>query len=243
MAHFSINFYVKSLARETRLDLVIPTMNLQQVLANKDDNYYQNLNKKYPLLICLHGFGNNEKSILNNTTILGYLERNGIAACFINGENKWYLNRGPLDDFYNLIERDVLDFLYGNFACLSKDAPLGIFGMSMGGYGALYHYLKNRDKYKCCISLSPATKSDDIENAKDDPLRELFYQTKGEKLNIYLSIGDKDFIIGASKEYNDWFKENNIDCQYKFIPGCDHTWKTWNQELGYVFDYLNEKLK
>ena len=107
------------------------------------DNYYQNSEKKYPLIIFLHGFGDDLNGWQCNTPIIKMCEENGVAACFINGENKWYLNMGPIDDFYSLIERDVTDFLYGNFKCLSKDMPLIIAGVSMGGYGALYHYLKN----------------------------------------------------------------------------------------------------
>lgn len=240
MATFNIDFYVKSLGRKTRLDLVIPSLNLQGCLKNNDENYYQNLNEKYPLMICLHGFGDNEKGWQNNSSIIKMCEENKIAACFINGENKWYLNMGPIDDFYSLIERDVIDFLYGNFNCLSKKMPLAIAGVSMGGYGALYHYLKNTDKYSACIALSPATKPDYIDESKYGTLKELFIANKDKKLNVYLSIGMNDFIYQASKEFDNYLEENNIGVRYKFIEGCDHSWTTWAKEMPKVFTYLKE---
>lgn len=240
MATFNIDFYVKSLGRKTRLDLVIPSLNLNGCLKNNDENYYQNLNEKYPLMICLHGFGDNEKGWQNNSLIIKMCEENKIAACFINGENKWYLNMGPIDDFYSLIERDVIDFLYGNFNCLSKKMPLAIAGVSMGGYGALYHYLKNTDKYSACIALSPATKPDYIDESKYGTLKELFITNKDKKLNIYLSIGMNDFIYQASKEFDNYLEENNIGVRYKFIEGCDHSWTTWAKEMPKVFTYLKE---
>lgn len=240
MATFNIDFYVKSLGRKTRLDLVIPSLNLQGCLKNNDENYYQNLNEKYPLMICLHGFGDNEKGWQNNSSIIKMCEENKIAACFINGENKWYLNMGPIDDFYSLIERDVIDFLYGNFNCLSKKMPLAIAGVSMGGYGALYHYLKNTDKYNACIALSPATKPDYIDESKYGTLKELFIANKDKKLNVYLSIGMNDFIYQASKEFDNYLEENNIGVRYKFIEGCDHSWTTWAKEMPKVFTYLKE---
>ncbi len=240
MATFNIDFYVKSLGRKTRLDLVIPSLNLHGCLKNNDENYYQNLNEKYPLMICLHGFGDNEKGWQNNSSIIKMCEENKIAACFINGENKWYLNMGPIDDFYSLIERDVIDFLYGNFNCLSKKMPLAIAGVSMGGYGALYHYLKNTDKYNACIALSPATKPDYIDESKYGTLKELFIANKDKKLNVYLSIGMNDFIYQASKEFDNYLEENNIGVRYKFIEGCDHSWTTWAKEMAKVFTYLKE---
>ena len=55
MATYSIDLCVKSLARKTKIELVIPSLNLQGCLKNNDDNYYQNSEKKYPLIIFLHG--------------------------------------------------------------------------------------------------------------------------------------------------------------------------------------------
>lgn len=240
MALFSIDFYVKSLARKTKIDLVIPTLNLHEVLKNNDEKYYQNNNEKYPLLICLHGFGDDLNGWQNNTGIIKMCEEKKIAACFINGENKWYLNMGPIDDFYNLIERDVLDFLYGNFKCLSPLCPLGIAGVSMGGYGSLYHYLKNTNKYDLCIALSPATKPDYIDETKHGTLKELFLNNKDNKLNIYLSIGSRDFIFEQSMEFNKFLNENNIDCEYKVIEGYDHSWALWSNELKNIEKYLEK---
>lgn len=240
MALLSIDLYVKALARKTKIDLVIPSLNLQGVLKNNDEKYYQNSEKKYPLLICLHGFGDDLNGWQTNTPIIKWCEEKGIAACFINGENKWYLNMGPIDDFYSLIERDVVDFLYGNFKCLSPEMPLAIAGVSMGGYGSLYHYLKNTSKYKACIALSPATKPDYVDEAKYGTLRELFLNNKDNKLNIYLSIGSRDFIYDHSMELNDFLKENNVGVEYKVVEGYDHSWNLWAHELGNIFDYLKQ---
>lgn len=237
MAHFQIETYLKAVARKVNFDVVIPSLNLQGCLQNKDDNYYSNLNQKYPLAIFLHGFGDNEKGWQLNSQIIKLCEENKIAACFINGENKWYLNMGPIDDFYNLIERDVLDFLYGNFKCLDSTMPLAVCGVSMGGYGALYHYLNNTNKYYCAVSLSPATKPDYMDEKYS--LRNVSLAHKGEKLNVYLSVGTEDFILAASKELDQFFKDNDIDISYKYVPG-NHSWTTWSNEVFNVIEYFKQ---
>lgn len=237
MAHFSLEFYTKSLARKTHLDLVIPSLNLHECLKNEEENYYQKNNHFYPLMICLHGFGDDEKGWQNNTSIIKLAEEHKFAVCFLNGENKWYLSMGPIEDHYSLIERDVMDFLYGNFKCLSKDMPLAICGVSMGGYGAMYHYLKNTDKYICGIALSPAIKPDSLED-KSYALETLFLENKNNNLNIYLSVGDKDFIYNHSMQLNEVLKSNLKNVYYRTISGADHSWNTWQVEMNNVIDYL-----
>ena len=207
------------------MDVFIPSLNLGGCLRNQDSNYYQNNNETYPLIIFLHGFGDNEK------------------AWQINGENKWYLNLGQIENYYTLVEEEVLDFLYGNFSCLSKDKPLVIAGVSMGGYGALYHYIKNVDKYAACVALSPAIRPDRLDESKIGTLRDLFLEQKGKDLNVYLSVGENDFIIESSREFNEFLIENDLGVEYKFIPGRDHSWYTWAHEIFEVIQYLEKIIK
>lgn len=240
MARYIIDFYSKSLLRRYEIRVVIPSLNLQGTLKNKNENYYSENNEKYPLCIFLSGFGENQRSWQYNTQVDRLLEENKVAGVFINGENKWYLNQGPIDAWYDLVEKDVLDFLYGNFKCLSKEKPLMIAGNSMGGYGALYHYLKNIDKYSACVALSPATKPDFLDESKYGTLRELFLENKGKKLNCYISVGTKDFIIDASKEFDKFLKDNEIGVSYRFIEDRDHSWFLWKDEIFSVFEYFKE---
>ena len=111
----------------------------------------------------------------------------------------------------------------------------------MGGFGALYHYLKNVDKYAHCFALSPATKPDNFDEEKHGSLKGLFLANKDKKLNCYISIGENDFIINASKELNQFLLDNKIDANYKFIPNYDHSWPLWRIEIVNVFDYLKTK--
>lgn len=240
MAHYKINLYSKALGRRTKVDLVIPSLNLHQSLGNKDDNYYCNSTQKYPLMIFLHGFGEDETGWQMNSNIVKVCEEQGIAGCFINGENKWYLDMGVIDNFYDLIERDIPDFLYGNFRCLDKSLPLGICGVSMGGYGSLYHYLRNPKKYQCCISMSPALKPDYLDETKYGTLKDLFIANKEENIKIYLSVGGDDFIIKQSLEFDDFLKSENIDVRYKVIPNMNHSWNTWQLQIPDIVEYLKE---
>lgn len=236
MASFDLEFYAKSLGRRVHVLLEIPSLDLGKTLRNENAQYYQQRNDKFPLLICLHGFGDNKEAWVRNTSIARLANTYGFAAAFVEAENGWYRNLGPLRGYEDFLEIDLPDFLYGNFSNLSAEAPLAIMGVSMGGYGALCHYLKYPGKYKAAIALSPAITSD-IPEEEGQSLKELFLTSKVPH-RIYLSIGDKDFILPQSKEFDVWLKENVPDVSYRYIPNKDHSWPTWDEQLPRIVCFL-----
>lgn len=238
MARIQFEFYSKSLLRRFKASLIIPSLNLQQSMMNNDEHYYENRTETFPLMLLLNGFGDNEQAFLLNTNIDELCETYKVAALFINGENKRYLNLGGIDNYYDLIEKDLLDYVYGNFKNLSRNKPLIIGGVSMGGYGSLYHYLTNINKYSACFALSPATKLDFIDETKYGTLKDLFLKNKESKLNVYLSIGTNDFIINESREFNKFLEENQVGVSYKFVEGYPHAWSLWRIEIIEVFNYF-----
>lgn len=240
MARYQTDFYAKSLARRITMSLIVPSLNLNETLSNKDKDYYQKRKEEFPLIIFLCGFGDNQKAWINNSNVESLCEKYKVAAAFIDGENGWYLNNGPISNYYGFIEDDITDFIYGNFRNVTRNKPLVIAGVSMGGYGALYHYLTNVNKYAACIAFSPATKPDFIDESKIGTLESHFLKQKGKKLNIYLSIGENDFIIEPSREFNNILKKNKVGVEYKFVPEKNHSWDLWKEEIYPAFEYLQK---
>ena len=69
-------------------------------------------------------------------------------------------------------------------------------------------------------------------------LKDYFLNARGNKLNVYLSIGENDFIIEASRNLDKFLIENNIGVSYKYVPGYGHTWDLWEKEIHEVFNYF-----
>lgn len=244
MARFNLRFVSKSLLRKTEVNLVIPSLDLHGAIAEKNARYYRESDKKYPLVILLSGFGDDNEAWLLQTNISALCSEYGVAVALLGGENKWYLNQSPIDGWHSFIESELPDFLYGNFSKLDGDRLPVIGGVSMGGYGALYNGLKSPEKFSAIMALSPATKPDDmIDERACGTLRELFLSSKGRLPYTYLSVGDKDFIYQASKELDSWLTDNEIGVNYKFKAGFAHTWGLWRGEIvEFLKELKNKKL-
>lgn len=237
MARYLLEFQSGALYRNTEVIVYIPTMNLQETIQNKSNTPYQDKEKKYPLLILLSGFGSSKTAWEQRSNIEQLADEYKVALCMVSCENKWYVNYSPVDRWANFINVELPDFLYGNFTSLSNTMPRYIAGCSMGGYGALRNYLENIDLYQGCCALSPATRADnDLENIlKLKTLKELFLETKSMEKNIYLSIGNKDFIYAQSLEFDAYIRETTKNVSYKFVEGYGHTWDLWNLEIKEFF--------
>ena len=71
----------------------------------------------------------------------------------------------------------------------------------MGGYGAMYHYLKNTSKYSACIALSPATRPDHIDESKYGSLKDLFLKEKNKNIKV-IGVECCDSLTQLTNIYN-----------------------------------------
>lgn len=123
---------------------------------------------QYPLLMWLHGFGQDEKNFLDNVHLFdkaisqGQLPPLIIVAPdgSIQGRpslfnaGSFYLNTkaGRFEDW---IQHDVWDFVHHHFSIRPEREAHIIAGGSMGGFGAFNHAFKYRERYKIVMGFLP----------------------------------------------------------------------------------------
>lgn len=242
MGRYNVTFVSKSLLRKININVVIPSLNLHTAMQQKNERYYRDNDKKYPLLILLSGFADDNEAWLTKSDIQQLCDEYQVAAAFIGGENKWYLDTSPIDNWSKLINEEIPDFLYGNFSKLNENLPLVLGGVSMGGYGALYNGLKHPNKYNAILALSPGIRPDvSINEELHGSLKDMLLKEKENLPFIYLSIGTKDFIIKQTIEFNDWLEENGFEFKYNFAEGFEHSWKLWRIDIEKFLIELKSK--
>ena len=90
------------------------------------------------------------------------------------------------------------------------------------------------------MALSPATNPDFIDESKCGILQRHYLKQKEKNLNVISSIGEKDYTIGPSREFNTFLKENHVGVEYRFVPEADHSWTFWEKEIIVAFDTMKK---
>ncbi|SMG08743.1 S-formylglutathione hydrolase FrmB [Marivirga sericea] len=126
---------------------------------------YDKSYRSYPVLYLLHGMWGDHTDWVNkgevNRIASNLIERGEIPEMII------IMPDGLTDAFYiNNYDGSVKweDFFYEEFIPTIEDryrivknrSNRAIAGLSMGGYGALYHAISNKDMFKACYALSAA---------------------------------------------------------------------------------------
>lgn len=243
MAVFTVRFFSKSLMRKTEVHVVIPSLALHTAMQVRDPEFYQNDTEKYPLFLMLSGFSDDNEAWLMSGNLQGLCDKYRIAAVSIGGEDKWYLDSTPIDNWHTLLEQELPDFLYGQFAKLDRSKKPVICGVSMGGFGALWNGLTSPERYSAVIAMSPAIRPDGYMNdeSRFPSLKTLLLQHRDALPHIDLSIGDQDFIINPSREFDAWLEENQLGVRYHIVPGYAHSWDFWRVHIENVLADLKNR--
>jgi S-formylglutathione hydrolase FrmB len=142
-----------------------------------------------------------------------------------------------------------------------------IAGLSMGGYGAWYLALRRPDLYAAAASLSGAVdigfrvtplKLDEkapkpffAENCfgdlralpgSDSDLIALYPRAaeKGLLPRLYQSCGTKDYLYYMNRLTHEKLVELGAEITYHEIPGMEHEWDCWDQEIRRVLQWIRQ---
>lgn len=177
--------------------------------------------KTYPFLYLLHGYEMGDQSRLDrcwldkgNAAKLAddYQKTNGVAMVIImpNGLSSFYQG-----DYETYMHEELMAKVEKDYHCNGKRA---IAGLSMGGYGTLYHALKYPSKFVYAYAMSPAA----------DTWMASLIDDKSVYPGFTIEVGLQDYTVDNSKAkslYNSMVKKG-ISCDWVERDGT-HDWPFW----------------
>ncbi len=233
MAKIQCNVISYLLKRTVDLTIILPTVTIPEASQPDLRNVHHTYPHPYPVLYLLHGMGNNHQQWGGYTNIELYAEERQIAVVMISGENKFYLNSGK-DLFYDFIETELPEFVRNTFPISDKKEDTYIAGLSMGGFGALIHGLKNPQNYRAIGAFSAAVGVPEVENST---LTDIPLSAQGCPA-LYLTCGEDDFLYENNCQFIRHLESRNITYTWVSEPGYTHEWRFWDLAVERFLDWL-----
>lgn len=231
MARMSCNVISYTLKRTVNIEIVLPTVTIPEALMN-EGKVHHNYPAPFPVLYLLHGYGNNEKQWTGYSNVELYAEERQIAVVMIAGENKFYLD-SETDRFAAFIDNELHEFVTNTFPVSKKKEDTYIAGLSMGGFGALYHGLTHPELYQAIGAFSPAVKMQGVDVDLSRNVEEM-----NTIPDLYIACGEDDFIYDDAKAFALCAKEKFQNVTWKSVPHFAHEWRFWDQQVEQFLDWL-----
>ncbi|MEG1427625.1 MAG: alpha/beta hydrolase family protein, partial [Oscillospiraceae bacterium] len=239
-----------TLRRTVDITVVIPSVTIPESIGLTGDEPPRHTNPhNFPVLYLLHGYGNNHATWTGYTNVELYAEERNIAVVMLSAENKFYIDHGNNDLFYEFIENELPDFITGMFPISQRPEDTFIAGLSMGGYGTLVHALGNPEKYRAFGSFSGAVKVNPNSpfsgetgeiDPKNDPLDLAKRLSASGKPfpEMYIACGDQDMVIEANRTFVAELRAMGQTPTWDEVPGYGHEWRFWNLQVERFLDWI-----
>jgi len=203
-------------------------------------------NKKYPLVVFLHGALSNHRLGLRRAFGEGNQQGPEFGTPgFVPAETDLevtrfypelksvdYLVAAPFArgtaGYKGIPEQDVFDMLADIKSKFSIDEDrMYLTGLSMGGGGTLWVGLTRPDLWAAIAPVCPAPPQ-----GTDNLAMNAF------NIPVHLFVGDRDRLMETSDAWEKNFKSNGVDVEYVIYPGIAHNSWEYAYEDGFIFDWF-----
>lgn len=249
MALLHVNFYSRTLERETQMDVILPEA------AKKLIGMEGVATRQCKTLYLLHGMSDDQTIWQRRTSIERYVAAYGLAVVMPTTDLGWYTDMYRGDKYFAFITRELPAVCRDLFPMMSpRREDTYVAGLSMGGYGALKCALTYPERYAGCISLSArCSVQNKLKLIENDPgqIRE-WQAILGEDLTVkpendlyallariqkpaasprfYVACGTEDFLYSESVEMAAALQQTFDHVEYEEWPGV-HDWVFWDAAI------------
>lgn len=201
--------------------------------------------KTYPFFYLLHGYEDGNQNATHNRCWLdkgnaariadNYILAGGVPMVIImpNGLDKFYI----WDNYEEYFENELMAKVEADYHCNGKRA---IGGLSMGGFGTLWHATKFPEKFTYAYAMSPASSmmgmdpKNNISAAKDKSVFPAF--------TIEVGTEDKTVSNADAKKLYNYMISNGVSCDWVERAGT-HDWNFWKVCLPKALEKVGQSFK
>ena len=188
----------------------------------------------YPILYLLHGAGDNQNAWLDNGDAQriadDYIKRQGGTPMIIvmpDAQLSFYVG-----NYETYLHEELMPAVEKAYKFNGKRA---VAGLSMGGYGTLYHALKYPQKFTYAYSMSPAVDVNNFKKMIDGQSDKKIFPP------FTIEVGTEDTTVNNadSEIVADYMKAQGMTCEWIARAGI-HYWSFWQECLPKALKKIGE---
>ena len=130
------------------------------------------------------------------------------------------------------VASELVDYVDANYRTIASPSSRAIAGISMGGRIATMTALQHPQRFGVVGAFSAALRMDT--NAA-------VAGAAGSPTYFYVSCGTADSLLGASQQFAMQLAAQKLAHEYHEIPGGDHSWHVWDEELRVFLSVLAKR--
>ncbi|MGE9293441.1 MAG: alpha/beta hydrolase [Puniceicoccales bacterium] len=259
MAFIQCNLHSEALGMASAINVILPQQTTSQVgLKGRSGK------GPHPTLWLLHGRSDDHTIWMRRTSIERYASELGLAVIMPNVHLSWYQDMAYGPRYFTYLSEELPRLCREFFHLSDRREDNFIAGLSMGGYGAFLHALRNPQNYVAAASLSgaldlpsriAASRTDgstvpaDMRAAFTDPdaitgtdadLLAIIRQAKEKDTDLpalYACCGTEDFLYADNQRFRQHASDLGLPLTYEEGPGT-HDWGFWDQWIQRVLAWL-----
>lgn len=194
---------------------------------------YADSDTRYPVVYLFHGGGQDHTAFMARSMFPALARTQAAIFVMPAADRNYSAMSADAQARYNAyVASDLVDYVDANYRTISSPQSRAIAGISMGGRIATMTALQHPQRFGIVGAFSAALRIDAIESVA---------HAAGSATYFYVSCGTRDSLLPASQQFVMRLAEQKLAHEYHEIPGGEHAWNVWDEELRVFFDLLSKR--
>ena len=192
--------------------------------------------KAYPILYLLHGAGDDQNAWLDKGNAMQiaakYVKTGGTPMIIVMPDAQMTFYLGAYEKY---LHEELMPAVETKYKFSGKRA---VAGLSMGGYGTLYHALKYPAKFTYAYAMSPAVDAGSFKVMIDAQTDKKVFP------GFTIEVGTEDTTVNNAdaEKVAEYMKEQGLKCEWIARTGI-HYWNFWQECLPKALKKAGESFK
>ena len=212
-----------------------------------------------PVVYLLHGYSDNYASWVEGFDTKELVDKYKVIAVSPDGAySSWYLD-SPVDStmrYETFISKELVSYIDNNYQTIRHRNARAITGLSMGGHGALYNAIRNKNVFGAAGSMSGGVDiipfpenwdlskrlgpiDSNLENWKAHTVMTQIENLQPGELELIIDCGVDDFFFEVNEKLHRRLLEKKISHRYITDKG-EHNITYWRKAQHYHFLFFSQ---